>query len=66
MKQQPGIGASPSLPISQRGESQSYDSDPETPPKRHRNGTAQHNTAPLLSPTFWVESTSHLGWSPAT
>jgi len=62
MKEKPGIGASPSLPISQRGESQSYDSDPETPPKRHRNGTAQHNTAPHLL----GNPSSHLGWSPAT
>ena len=54
MKQQPGIGADLSLLISQRGESQGNDSDPETSSKRHRNGTLQHNTAPLLSPTFWV------------
>ena len=48
MKQQPGIGADLSLPISQRGESQGNDSDPETSSKRHRNGTAQHNMAPHL------------------
>jgi len=43
MKQQPGIGADLSLLISQRGESQGYDSDPETSSKRHRNGTSEHN-----------------------
>ena len=54
MKQQPGIGADLSLPISQRGESQGNDSDPETPPKRHRNGTPQHNTAPHSLGRPWV------------
>ena len=48
MKQQPGIGADLSLPISQRGEPGRNDSDPETSSKRHRNGTLQHNTAPHL------------------
>ena len=54
MKEKPGIGASPSLPFTVLGESQTYDSEPQTSSKRHRNGTLQHNTAPLLSPTFWV------------
>ena len=54
MKQQPGIGADLSLPISQRGESQGNDSDPETSSKRHRNGTAQHNMAPHLLGRPWV------------
>ena len=56
MKEKPGISADLSLPFPVLGESQGYDSDPETPSKRHRNGTPEHNTAPLLSPTFWVES----------
>ena len=54
MKEKPGISASPSLPFPVLGESQGYDSEPQTASKRHRNGTLQHNTAPLLSPTFWV------------
>jgi len=44
MKENPGISASPSLPFPVRGESQGYDSDPETSSKRHRNGTQQHGT----------------------
>ena len=60
MKQQPGIGADLSLPISQRGESQGYDSDPETPSNRHRNGTPEHNTAG----SFWVESLLPSGLEP--
>ena len=54
MKEKPGIGASPSLPISQRGEPGTYDSDPETPPKRHRNGTPEHNTAPHSLAPIWA------------
>ena len=45
MKEKPGIGASPSLPFTMLGESQGYDSEPQTASKRHRNGTPQHNTA---------------------
>ena len=47
MKEKPGISADLSLPISQRGEPGRNDSDPETPPKRHRNGTSQRNIAAL-------------------
>ena len=54
MKEKPGISASPSLPLSQRGESQTYDSEPQTASKRHRNGTPQHNTAPHLLGRVWV------------
>ena len=54
MKEKPGISADLSLPFPVLGESQTYDSEPQTSSKRHRNGTLQHNTAPLLSPTFWV------------
>ena len=45
MKENPGISASPSLPFPVRGESQGYDSDPETPSNRHRNGGKRHPTA---------------------
>ena len=48
MKEKPGISASPSLPFPVRGESQTNDSDPETPPKCPRNGTPEYNTAPHL------------------
>jgi len=61
MKQQPGIGADLSLPISQRGESQGNDSDPETSPKRHRNGTPEHKGRKVPGicqelDRFWGES----------
>ena len=39
MKEKPSISASPSLPFPVRGESQRYDSEPETSSKCHRNGT---------------------------
>ena len=45
MKEKPGISASPSLPFPVLGESQGYDSDPETSSNRHCNGTPEHNTA---------------------
>ena len=58
MKQQPGIGADLSLPIPVRGEPGRNDSDPETPPKRHRivrrigdNNTSEDNTTDSL----WAE-----------
>ena len=54
MKEKPGISASPSLPFPVLGESQTYDSDPETSSNRHRNGTPQHNTAPHLLGSPWV------------
>ena len=62
MKEKPGISASPSLPFPVLGESQGYDSEPQTASKRHRNGTSQYNTAPHLL----GNPSSHLGWSPAT
>ena len=60
MKEKPGISASPSLPFPVLGESQRYDSDPETSSKRHRNGTPEHNTAG----SFWVESLLPSGLEP--
>ena len=54
MKEKPGISASPSLPFPVLGESQGYDSDLETPPKRHRNGTPEHNTAPHSLAPIWA------------
>ena len=50
MKEKPGISADLSLPFPGRGESQRYDSDPETPSKRHRNGTPEHNIFQELHP----------------
>ena len=61
MKEKPGISADLSLPISQRGEPGRNDSDPETSPKRHRNGTPEHKgrKVPVICQEldrFWGES----------
>ena len=54
MKEKPGISASPSLPFTVLGESQTYDSEPQTASKRHRNGTPEHNTAPHSLAPIWA------------
>ena len=61
MKEKPGISADLSLPFPGRGESQRYDSDPETPSKRHRNGTPEHKGRKVPGicqelDRFWGES----------
>ena len=54
MKKKPGISADLSLPFSVCGESQRYDSDPETSSKRHRNGMSEQN----IFQEIWGDSRS--------
>ena len=54
MNKKPGIGADLSLPFPVSGESQRNDSDPETPPKSHRNGMSEQN----IFQEIWDDSRS--------